>query len=50
MTKGRGILKNTFEVIRFVTCINCSSCGLDYVPSVNEITNEVKITLLHSVP
>jgi len=48
MTKGRGILKNISEVPGFV--INCSSWGLDYVLSVNEITNELKITLLHSVP
>jgi hypothetical protein len=50
MTKGRGILKNIFEVIGFVTCINYFSWGLDCVSSVDEITNEVKITLLHSVP
>jgi len=50
MTNGRGILKNIFEVTGFATCINCSSWGLDCVPSVNGITNEVKITLLHLVP
>jgi len=44
MTKGRGNLKNIFQVIGFVTCINCCSWGLDCVPFANVITNEVKIT------